>query len=119
MQINANTTGFCCFVNPAFNWRVAGDSSADAHWRAALLMRRVQPAVQASQHSPQSQVRRGQETPGSCRLRTREVTQHSPPPSTVLRIPIRRTHMFLGLWDPDPLVRDTDPDPDASIIKQK
>ncbi len=28
----------------------------------------------------------------------------------VLRIRIRRIHMFLGLWDPDPLVRDTDPD---------
>jgi hypothetical protein len=26
--------------------------------------------------------------------------------------------MFLGLLDPDPLVRDTDPDPDPSIIKQ-
>jgi hypothetical protein len=28
-----------------------------------------------------------------------------------------RIHMFLGLLDPDPLVRDLDPDP--SIIKQK
>jgi hypothetical protein len=27
--------------------------------------------------------------------------------------------MFLGLQDPDPLVRGTDPDPDPSIIKQK
>jgi hypothetical protein len=29
--------------------------------------------------------------------------------------------MFLGLLDPDPLVRgmDPDPDPDSSIIKQK
>jgi hypothetical protein len=29
--------------------------------------------------------------------------------------------MFLGLLDPDPLVRgmDPDPDPDPSIIKQK
>ncbi len=70
---------FVVVVNLAFNWRVAGDSSADAHWWAALLVRRVQPAVQASQHSPQSQVLRGQETPGPCRLRTREVTQHSPP----------------------------------------
>ncbi len=35
----------------------------------------------------------------------------------VLRFRIRRIHMFLGLPDPDPLVRDTDPDP--SIIKQK
>ncbi len=37
----------------------------------------------------------------------------------VLRIRIRRTRtvpMFLGLLDPDPLVRGTDPDP--SIIKQ-
>ncbi len=32
----------------------------------------------------------------------------------VLRI---RIHMFLGLLDPDPLVRDMDPDP--SIIEQK
>ena len=36
----------------------------------------------------------------------------------VLRIRIRRIHMFLGLPDPDPLVRDTDPDPNPSIIKQ-
>jgi hypothetical protein len=37
----------------------------------------------------------------------------------VLRIwiRIRRIHMFLGLPDPDELVKDTDPDP--SIIKQK
>jgi hypothetical protein len=36
---------------------------------------------------------------------------------------IHRIHMFLGLLDPDPLVRgmdpDPDPDPDPSIIKQK
>ena len=36
---------------------------------------------------------------------------------TVLRIRIRRIPMFLGLLDPDPLVRGTDPDP--STIKQK
>jgi hypothetical protein len=35
----------------------------------------------------------------------------------VLRIRIRRIRMFLGLPDPDPLVRGLDPDP--SIIKQK
>jgi hypothetical protein len=35
----------------------------------------------------------------------------------VLRIRIRRIHVFLGLLDPDPLVRGADPDP--SIIKQK
>jgi hypothetical protein len=28
-----------------------------------------------------------------------------------IRIRIRRIHMFLGLQDPDPLVRDMDPDP--------
>ncbi len=36
---------------------------------------------------------------------------------SVFRIRIRRIHMFLGLPYPDPLVRDTDPDP--YIIKQK
>jgi hypothetical protein len=35
---------------------------------------------------------------------------------SVLRI---RIHMFLGLPDPDPLVRGMDPDPDPSIIMQK
>jgi serine/threonine protein kinase len=30
-----------------------------------------------------------------------------------------RIHMFLGLPDPDPLVRGMDPDPDSSIIMQK
>ncbi len=34
-----------------------------------------------------------------------------------IRIRIRRIHMFLGLPDPDQLVRDMAPDP--SIIKQK
>jgi hypothetical protein len=34
----------------------------------------------------------------------------------VLRIRICRIHMFLGLLDPDPLIRATDPDP--SIINQ-
>ena len=48
--------------------------------------------------------------------------------TAVLRIWIRihRIHMFLGLPDPDPLVRGMvpdpdpalDPDPDPSIIKQ-
>ncbi len=45
----------------------------------------------------------------------------------VLRIRIHRIHMFLGLPDPDPLVRgmdrdpdpDVDPDPDPSFIMQK
>ncbi len=39
----------------------------------------------------------------------------------VLRIRIRiyQIHMFLGLLDPDPLVRGMDPDPDPSITKQK
>ncbi len=35
----------------------------------------------------------------------------------VLRI--RRIHIIFGLPDPVPLVRDMDPDPDPSIIKQK
>ncbi len=30
-----------------------------------------------------------------------------------------RLRMFLGLLDPDPLVRGTDPAPNPSIIKQK
>jgi hypothetical protein len=30
-----------------------------------------------------------------------------------------RTHMFLLLLDPEPLVKGTDPDPDSPIIKQK
>jgi hypothetical protein len=46
---------------------------------------------------------------------------------SVLRIRIHRIHMFLGLLDPDPLVRGMgpvpdpalDPDPDPSIIMQK
>jgi hypothetical protein len=29
-----------------------------------------------------------------------------------------RIHVFLGLPDPDPLVRGMDPDPDPSIIEQ-
>ncbi len=41
----------------------------------------------------------------------------------VLGILIRRISMFLGLLDPDPLVRgmnlDSAPDPDPSIAKQK
>ncbi len=46
-----------------------------------------------------------------------ELAAHLPPhhpQETVLRI-----RMVLGLPDPDPLVKDTDPDPDTSIIKQK
>jgi hypothetical protein len=49
------------------------------------------------------------------------------PLMAVLRIRIHRIHMFLGLPDPDPLVRGMDPnpdpaldpDPDPSIIMQK
>jgi hypothetical protein len=39
-----------------------------------------------------------------------------PPFQAVLRI---RIYMFLGLPNPDPLVRGMDPDPDPSIILQK
>ncbi len=37
------------------------------------------------------------------------------------QVRIHRIHMFLGLLDPDPLVRGIDPDPapDPSTIKQK
>jgi hypothetical protein len=39
----------------------------------------------------------------------------------VMRIRIRRIHVFLSLLDPDtdPLVRGMDPDQDPSITKQK
>ncbi len=36
-----------------------------------------------------------------------------------IRIRIHRIHKFLGLLNPDPLIRGMDPDPDPSIIKQK
>ncbi len=36
---------------------------------------------------------------------------------TVLRIRIRRIHIFFGLLDPNPFARGMDPDP--FIIKQK
>jgi hypothetical protein len=36
-----------------------------------------------------------------------------------IRIQIHRIHMFLGLPDPDPLVRGIDPTPDPSVIKQQ
>jgi hypothetical protein len=38
-----------------------------------------------------------------------------------IRIRINQIHMFLGLLDPDPLVRgmDPDPDPDPPTAKQK
>ncbi len=36
----------------------------------------------------------------------------------VLGIRNRRIRMFLGLPDPDPLVRGTDPDPDLSLFSQ-
>jgi hypothetical protein len=35
-----------------------------------------------------------------------------------IRIRIHRIHMFLGLQDPDPLVRGMDPDPDPFVMKQ-
>jgi hypothetical protein len=37
----------------------------------------------------------------------------------LLRIQIRRIHMFLGYPDPDSIVRGMDPAPDPSVIKQK
>jgi hypothetical protein len=38
----------------------------------------------------------------------------------MLRIRIRRVHMFVGLLDPDQLVRGTDPDPThpAKIVRK-
>ncbi len=36
-------------------------------------------------------------------------------PESMLRIRIHRIHMFLGLPDPDPLVRGIDPDPDPAV----
>jgi hypothetical protein len=37
----------------------------------------------------------------------------------VLPIQIRRIHMFLGLLDPDPVVRGTDPAPDSFYHQAK
>ena len=34
---------------------------------------------------------------------------------SVFRIQIHQIHMFLGLLDPDPLVRGMDPDPDPLV----
>jgi hypothetical protein len=59
------------------------------------------------------------------RPKARGLAQHGGPPvwieksvpAVVLRI--RRIRMFLGLLDPDPLVKGMDLDPDPSIIKQK
>jgi KRAB domain-containing zinc finger protein len=51
------------------------------------------------------------EKPYSCSLYSKSY-------KAVLRIRIR-IHMFLGLPDPDPLVRGMDPDLDPSIIMQK
>ncbi len=34
-------------------------------------------------------------------------------------VAVFRIHKFLGLLDPDPLVRGMNPDPDPSIIKQR
>ncbi len=56
-----------------------------------------------------------------------EPCRNAPFLAAVLRIRINRIHMFLGLPDPDPLVRGMDPDldpalypdPDPSIIMQK
>ncbi len=56
---------------------------------------------------------------GEAHLLQQEVHLHAHMLQPVFRIRgirIRRIRMFLGLPDPDPLVRDTDPDP--SIIKQ-
>ncbi len=36
-----------------------------------------------------------------------------------IRIRIRRNHMFVGLPDPDSLVRDTNPDPSSSKNSKK
>ncbi len=38
---------------------------------------------------------------------------------SVLRIRVHRVRMFMGLLDPDPLVRGMDSDPNPSIVKQK
>ncbi len=54
---------------------------------------------------------------GEAHLLQQEVHLHAHKSQPVLRIPIRRIHMFLGLPDPDPLVGDMDPDPPN--IKQK
>ncbi len=52
----------------------------------------------------------GTEPPASC------------PPANSLQSSVAvpgRIRMFLGLLDPDPLVRGMDPDPDPSVIMQK
>jgi hypothetical protein len=72
-----------------------------------------QPGVHQSQHSGQDHFLEGR--------RQLFVLGHDRVvlPVTVLRI--RRIRVFLGLLDPDPLVRSMDPDPntDPSITKQK
>jgi hypothetical protein len=51
------------------------------------------------------------------KMETIDSTVISTPAQTTHRTPVFRIHMFLSLPDPDPLVKDIDPDP--SIIKQK
>jgi hypothetical protein len=46
-----------------------------------------------------------------------EISFDSASLTPLLRIWIRKIRMFLGLLNPDPLIRGTDPDP--SFIKQK
>jgi hypothetical protein len=51
----------------------------------------------------------------------RLATSSDAPVEGIICIAVLRIRMFLGLLDPEPLVRgtDPDPDPDPSIIKQK
>jgi hypothetical protein len=49
----------------------------------------------------------------------RLATSSDAPVEGIICIAVLRIRMFLGLLDPVPLVRGTDPDPDPSIIKQK
>jgi hypothetical protein len=53
------------------------------------------------------------------KMETIDSTVISTPAQTTHRTPVFRIHMFLGLPDPDRLVKGMDPDPDPSTNKQK
>jgi hypothetical protein len=96
------------FLDPDPTTQINADPDPDP--KPCLLVVDTPPGT-SDEHIAVMEALKGVAVDGAVLVTTPQVLKHI--------LDSRVIHMFLGLPDPDPLARRTDPDMDTSIIKQK